>query len=296
MTSMAPSVIQDWTGHFPPLAGTLLVKRDDLLPFALAGNKYRKLTAELQGVPTSTAILTVGAATSNHCRTVAMMAAQSGRPAHLVLHASNGIGGAEALALRMIEDLGASYQIVDPSEISRLVEDLREDAFAGAHFVAGGCHTARGVEAYIDAAVEIGTQLSRPPDRIVLASGTGATQAGLALGCQRQGWPTVVTGVSVARSAARGSAAVDEAMRWFTERPPRTPFLAAYTAGGYGARDERTESAVATAWSVGLPVDPVYTGKAFAALLNEPTLCPPGSLTVFWHTGGLFSYLAHSGS
>ena len=119
MTSMAPSVIQDWTGHFPPLAGTLLVKRDDLLPFALAGNKYRKLRAELQGVPTSTAIVTVGAATSNHCRTVAMMAAQSGRPAHLVLHASNGIGGAEALALRMIEDLGASYQIVDPSEISR---------------------------------------------------------------------------------------------------------------------------------------------------------------------------------
>ena len=296
MTSMAPSVIQDWTGHFPSLAGTLLVKRDDLLPFALAGNKYRKLRAELQGVPTSTAILTVGAATSNHCRTVAMLAAQTGRRAHLVLHASNGVGGAEGLALRMIEALGATYEIVDPSEISRVVEDLRENAFAGAHFVAGGCHTARGVESYIEAAVEIGSQLPRPPDRIVLASGTGATQAGLALGCKGQSWPTVVTGVSVARALAPGSAAVDEAMRWFTDSPPSTPFLDGYTAGGYGARDERTESAVATAWSVGLPVDPVYTGKAFAALLNEPTLCPPDSLTVFWHTGGLFTYLADAGA
>ena len=225
-----------------------------------------------------------------------MMAAQSGRRAHLVLHATNGLGCAEAMALRLLEGLGATYEIVDPSDIPELLENLRRDAFSEAHFVAGGCHTVRGVEAYIDAVVELAAQLPRPPDRIVLASGTGATQAGLALGCQRQGWDTVVSGVSVARSTARGAAAVDEAMRWFNDEPPTTPFLDGYTAGGYGATDERTDMAVAAAWAAGLPVDPVYTGKAFAALLNESALCPRGSLTVFWHTGGLFTHLVRSGS
>ena len=294
MTSIGPSVIEDWTGRFPALAGRLFVKRDDLLPFPLPGNKFRKLSAELRDVPTSRTILTVGAVTSNHCRTAAMMAAQSGRKAHLILHAANGLGCAEGVALRLLEDLGATHEIVDPSDIPELLEKRRGGAFSTAHFVAGGCHTMRGVEAYIDAVVELGAQLPRPPDVIVVASGTGATQAGLALGCQRQGWATVVTGVSVARSMARGAAAVNEALGWFTDEPPTTPFLDGYTAGGYGATDERTDTAVAAAWAAGLPVDRVYTGKAFAALLDDPALCPGGASTVFWHTGGLFTHLVRS--
>lgn len=285
---LPPSPLEDWSGNPIAIDRELLIKRDDLLPFTLAGNKVRKLNYELAGVdiPAST-VVTVGAVTSNHCRTTAMFAARNGGHAHLILH-GNTTSQSAKLTLAMLSRLGATWEVVDSTEIPVAIAAARKSQRKPVHFIAGGCHTPAGVEAYVDAVHELADQLENPPDWIVLASGTGATQAGIIAGCHAIGWHcTRVLGVSVARGSARGKEAVREALSWRGLQELDIHFSSDYRANGYGLINDRVRRTRDLGWRNGLPLDATYTAKAFSALTDEEGPVSPSARVIFWHTGGL---------
>jgi D-cysteine desulfhydrase len=293
-----PSPLESWDPIGHRLGIRLLVKRDDLLPFPLAGNKVRKLTRELsaRGVRAGDVVITNGGIDSNHCRTAALLGARMGVDVNLVLHTAD-TTARDPLSVRLAHALGAGVHVVPPTEIPDRVDTLHKlhvDAGRAVHVIPGGCHTKAGVEAYADAAAELLDQLGSPPDAVVLASGTGATQAGLVAGLARAGCRTRVVGISVARPAHRGAAAVREALSWFDgDAEAAIEFLDDFVDGGYGVASEATRDTVRRAWRLGLPLDPTYTGKAFRGLtqLALAGAIPQGATVVFWHTGGLMNQL-----
>lgn len=272
----------------------LILKRDDLLPFPLAGNKYRKLVRELAEYPDRNALyITNGAVSSNHCRTLAILAAEMGQPVHLVLHEA---GGPDVTALALLRQSGASYDIVAPSGIRQMIEDRTasyEASGYNVHVVPGGCHSPAGAAAYRDATLNVLQDVSA--DVIYVASGTGATQGGIAAGAQAIRPSTRVVGVSVARECSRGREAVLEAAAWagFSGSLSDIEFTDKYRDGGYGQWTSATQRAVEVGWRNGIPLDPVYTGKAFRALLADVATgeVPANSTVLFWHTGGLWNAL-----
>jgi 1-aminocyclopropane-1-carboxylate deaminase/D-cysteine desulfhydrase-like pyridoxal-dependent ACC family enzyme len=137
------------------------------------------------------------------------------------------------------------------------------------------------------AALELATQLERPPDTIVAPLGTGGTAAGIALGVAWLGWSTRVIAVRVAPRLV--------ANRWRMARLARraarllkAPDLQLRIdvvdglGAGYGHPSPAGEGARTLAADHGLTLDPTYGAKAFAALLQ----LAPGSVqrVVFWHT------------
>lgn len=272
----------------------LYVQRDDLLPFPLGGNKVRKVRAELGQITSDIdAIVTNGAIDSNHCRTVAMMGAERGLGVHLVLHGDTEATATSSSALRMLGLLGASYEIVRPADIRHATNSAKERLQSRGtkpHVIAGGCHTPAGAIAYRIAALEVFRQVK--PNFVFVASGTGATQGGLAAAAQIIDPKMSVVGVSVARTTERGIQAVREAAEWAGAGSAVVNLDDNYRAGGYGLADSSVLEAIGLGWRYGLPLDPTYTGKAFSALVDYAR---KGALVdsriLFWHTGGLWNWL-----
>lgn len=285
-----PSPLETWPRLGDELGIELWVKRDDLLPFPLPGNKVRKLDAERRsaGWAPGDLLISNGGVGSNHCRTLATWGARIGCAVHLVLHDESGETD-HAASRAMLTDLGATFDVVPPDEIAATIAAAADASSRRVHVVPGGAHTPAAVGAYEAAARA--TLAEAAFDDVVVASGTGATQAGIVLGAQESG--ARVVGVSVARRAERGAAAVRECLAWFDADDARVVFDDAHVDGGYGRHGASTDAAVRRGWSHGLPLDPVYTGKAFNGLLTMVAdgTVRPGSRVLFWHTGGIVNYL-----
>lgn len=276
----------------------LLVQRDDLLPFPLAGNKVRKIDAELRALSTLPDLLiTNGGINSNHCRTLAFFATRLSIDCHLVLHGS-AEEASSSPALTLLQQLGVQFTVVSPGEIRATIEHLVERAMSSGmsvHVVPGGAHSPAGSKAYAEVGQEVIDEAA--PDFVFLASGTGATHGGIAAAAARSVVPTRVIGISVARSHARGLQAVAEAATWAGARHCEIEFDDNFLAGGYGRSDSPTHEAVALGWKHGLPLDTTYTGKAFAGLVDYAHRgALAGSRVLFWHTGGLWNFLSALGS
>ncbi|MGF2948870.1 1-aminocyclopropane-1-carboxylate deaminase/D-cysteine desulfhydrase [Microbacterium alcoholitolerans] len=293
-----PARIERWGALGDALGVDLFIARDDLLPFPLAGNKVRKLVAELSWLESArTAVITNGAIDSNHCRTVAWLAAQRGLRAHLVLHDERS-QGAEAPGLRVLQALGATFSVVAPADIAAEIAVTRISLEADGHRVhtiPGGCHSQRGAIAYRDAAFQAFD--SADFDSVFVASGTGATHGGIAAAAAQTGRNIHVVGVSVARTAERGTAAVAEAAAWAGSPSLDITFLDDFIAGGYANSAPELRKTVQLGWRYGLPLDETYTGKAMWALKEwaERGLLN-GRRVLFWHTGGLWNGLTQMGS
>lgn len=179
----------------PVLAdGTRLwVKRDDLTGLGGGGNKARKLeflcgAAVAEG---ARALVTVGAAQSNHCRVTAAAGAVVGIEVHLVL---SGDRPAEPQGNQLLSTLfdaqlhftGAAESHWGELEIAResLVEELVADGLAPYAIPIGGS-TAVGSVGYAAAFVELLDQFDAAgiaPSHIVFTSSSGGTHAGLLAG------------------------------------------------------------------------------------------------------------------
>lgn len=271
----------------------LWVKRDDLIPQWMGGNKVRKnfaiLSAACKGGVVPDVLITNGGAESNHARVVALMGAQLGCEVHLVLHGSEPKASTVGNSF-FYRSAGAVAHYVDSQEIGRTIERLTQSFIEDGKSVCvipGGGHAAEGVEAYADAVAE----LPVAPDYIVHASGTGGTQAGLLAGIERQGWNTAVVGVSVARMKQRG---IEEIMKLLPADFPedRVDFRDEYRFGGYEQHSPELMNFVQSVIRAeGIPLDLTYTGKAMFGLaqLVESGEIAAGSRVVFWHTGGLLN-------
>lgn len=269
----------------------LWVQEEYLLPFPFAGNKWVKLIGQYGSGKTGAAYITNGGISSNHSRTLAIWSAFHGHRCHLVLHNDKEEDG--TLPLDFLSRLGATYTVVNATEIAETISLIRRDlADEGydAVVVPGGGHSSEAVRAYADYAA--GALEGTDFEKIFHASGTGGTQAGICIANHELSSQAKIIGISVARSASRGASIIQEMIRQTAGLKLNADFRDEYVDGGYGPGGASTAEAIAIAGGGGLVLDSTYTGKAFAGLLHavragEVSL---GSKVLFWHTGG--SYLS----
>jgi D-cysteine desulfhydrase family pyridoxal phosphate-dependent enzyme len=290
------------------------LKRDDLTGTGMGGNKIRKLEllaadALARGADT---LVSVGAPQSNHARTVATVAAMLGLDCHLVLGGQEPARATGNLILdRLVgarvvwagtHDWGCLADALDA-----LVAELQE-AGARPYPMPVGGSVPLGATGFVAAYLELLVQceaVGLAPEVVLHASSSAGTQAGLHLGALiaagllgRRG-PRVV-GVDVAKIT---DPLADEVARLVRDTAdlldldvtgPR-PALAldvdpptvldGYLGPGYAeSSPESLDALRLLARLEGVPTDPVYSAKAFQALVAEPGLGDP---VVFWHTGGL---------
>jgi D-cysteine desulfhydrase len=284
------------------LDGPLLVKRDDLTGFAVAGNKARQLEPLLEDARAHRAdvLVTGGSTGSNFVQAATAAAAWAGLHCALVLagppdprpvHPNLAAARAWGAELRFTGD--ADRRSVD-RELPVVVAEL---AAAGRrpYAVPRGGASAVGASGYRDAVDEVLAQLAGRRPVVVVATGAGGTLAGLVAGNVAHGRPLRVVGASVSRPPDEVAPQVlDLAERVAASRGESTPVvsdveLVDARGPGHALPSPEGEFAAATALrTAGLVLDPVYTAKALAAL---PAIAA-GHPALFWHTGGLLDAVA----
>ena len=279
------------------LGATVLVKRDDVSGLGLGGNKLRKLEFTLAAALAAGAdtIITFGGVQTNHGRLTAAACARLGLRCELVLTRAvprSGFAYDKSGNVTLDRLFGARLHVCDTDE---------EAAYTAGALASGtsvtlpmGGSSGLGVLGYVAAAQELDAQLGdQHVDRIVCACGTGGTVAGLALGAD-----TPITAVSVSRDAAGARGKVEAAallaIKELGVDPPsldHVEFDDSALGDGYGLPTDEVWSALRLfARTEGIVLDPVYTGKAAAALVSGVR---PGETVVFVHTGGapaIFGY------
>ncbi|HLB65918.1 MAG TPA: pyridoxal-phosphate dependent enzyme, partial [Anaerolineales bacterium] len=188
----------------------LWIKRDDQTGLAFGGNKTRKLEflladAQAHGART---VVTAGAVQSNHCRQTAAAAAHFGFECVLVL-----AGGPPKTAngnLLLDHLLGAKIVWAQGEDRETLLRSTFEKASADGrrpYLIPYGGSNPLGAAAYAAALAEFLAQ-DVAVDRIVFATSSGGTQAGLVAGARAHGFRGRITGISVDEPAAALSARV----------------------------------------------------------------------------------------
>lgn len=275
------------------------MKRDDLTGFGLSGNKVRKLDFLLADALAQGAdvVITCGGAQSNHCRATAVAARQLGLEPWLLLRGAQGAPVDGNLLLDHL--LGARVESCTADAYrdrrTELMETLAAEAVAAGrtpYIIPEGGSNALGSRGFTEAAKELVAQLDEPVDSVVVAVGSGGTVAGLALA--NPPWRTVGVAVCDDRPTFVGivEGIAREAGLALPEAGGRWDILEGFQGPGYGIPTGQTWEALRRCARLeGLLLDPVYTGKAMAALL---ALAPTGALgkrVVFWHTGGTFGLM-----
>ena len=291
------------------------IKRDDCTGLAGGGNKTRKLEFLLgealeQGADT---LVTQGAVQSNHVRQTAAAAAAHGLACEVILEARTGstasdyVGNGNVLLNRLF---GAVMRTVPGG--TDMVAELEATAQAVRarggvpYIIPGGGSNATGALGYVDCAREIVVQadeLDLKIDRIVTATGSAGTHAGLVAGLAVMGADVPVLGVGVRAPRAKQEENVLKLARETAAKLGRpdavTPEMVVadcdYVGEGYGLIDQGViDALVLAARTDGIVLDPVYSGKAMKgliALVRQGAF--KGETVVFLHTGGaqgLFGY------
>ena len=292
----------------------LWMKRDDLTGSALTGNKIRKLEfiaahALEQGLST---LVTCGGVHSNHCRATALVAAQLGLDCHLVLRADD--EPEQHTGNFLLDQLaGASYEIWPAREwagnlktiYARLESDFKASGRPALMIPTGGSDSL-GVWGYIAAAEELRVDLDEHRiDRaaLTLATGSAGTQTGLSAGVAIFDLPLQVVGYAVCDDAQWFNRRVFSDWQASLARWPQLPRveLVSHTRDhsvgpGYGRADASVYELIAELTRLeGIPLDPVYTGKAFQGVVADiqSGFYDDVDDIIFVHTGGVFGLFAH---
>jgi D-cysteine desulfhydrase family pyridoxal phosphate-dependent enzyme len=290
--------------HLPRLSAalagpTLLVKRDDLTGLAFGGNKTRKLEylyAEAQANGAHTVIST-GAVQSNHCRQVAAAAARLNLGCILVL---SGEKPASATGNLLLDKLfNAEIVWCSLEERDRVLQNTFQSAWEAGrrpYLIPYGGSNTTGAAAYVYALQELLDQ-DYKPDWIVFASSSGGTQAGLVAGAKLFKFTGKVLGISVDepqvklinRVVSLATATTDVLGEKIDITATDVLVNDDYLGGGYGVMAQPEIEAIQMfARTEGLLLDPVYTGRAAAGLidLTRRGFFKHGETVLFWHTGG----------
>jgi len=298
------------------LGCNIFIKRDDCTGLASGGNKTRKLEylladAKKQGADT---LVTIGALQSNHARQTAAAAAKFGFNCELILqevagspkqdYSNNGnilldnLFGASIHRLSLDQDYD--------EYASKLMEKIKNKGKRPYLIPMGGSNEI-GSLGYVRCAKEILKQLSEQNtkiDQIIFATSSAGTQAGLLAGLIGENSNIPVLGINVSRCEKEQTALVVSLLRKVLIQLNLDEGLAIervftngdYYGESYGIATQEMISAVKQCASLeGLLLDPVYTGKAMAGLMNlcRKNIIKPESNILFLHTGGspsLFAY------
>ncbi|WP_312829929.1 D-cysteine desulfhydrase [Pantoea anthophila] len=302
--------------HLPRLSDYLgrdiFIKRDDFTPMAMGGNKLRKLEflaadALREGADV---LLTAGAIQSNHVRQTAAVAARLGLKCVALLenpigtHAENYLSNGNRLLLDLMDaEVIAVDALHNPAEqLAEQATRLEAQGFRP-YIVPVGGSNALGALGYVECAQEIAHQSEGVVDfaAVVVASGSAGTHAGLAVGLEQLLPETELVGVTVSRQTDAQLPLVErlrQSLAASLEVQATAPITLwdEYFAPRYGEPNEEGMEAVKLlARLEGILLDPVYTGKAMAGLIDgisQNRFRREGPL-LFIHTGGapaLFAY------
>ena len=294
----------------------IYIKRDDCTGLATGGNKTRKLEflmadALEKGADT---IITIGAVQSNHVRQTAAAAARLGLACFGLLETEvpctqasyqhsgnillNGLFGAELTLFDRGSDMLAA---------GHTLADSLTAAGRKPYIIPVGGSNATGALAYVDCVLELSGQLRQQDiqaQHIVHATGSAGTQAGILTGQQTLDLDLTVTGISVSADMASQTEKVRRLCRETAElmeldHPVPDSSIQVrdqYVGEAYGVPTEAMKEAVQLCARLeGILLDPVYSGKAMAGLIDmiQSRELAAGDTTVFLHTGGsagLFAY------
>ena len=277
----------------------LFIKRDDLTGLGMGGNKTRKLeylAADALSKDAKTLIST-GAVQSNHCRQVAAAAAKLGLGCQLILA---GEEPTEAQGNLLLDKLSGA-QIFFTSKANRdqeLQERFTQADLSGLkpYLIPYGGSNWIGALGYLNAMRELSDQ-GLEPDWIVFASSSGGTQAGLILGARLTGFKGKVIGISIEFKSEPYSVQIADLVNQTAKEseydwsvtPEEVLINDAYCQAGYGVlTSAEIEAAQMLARTEGILLDPVYTGRAAAGLIDmiRKGFFEPEEKILFWHTGG----------
>lgn len=308
--------------HLPRLSSALAgpeiwIKRDDCTGMSSGGNKTRKLEflmaeAKAEGADI---VLTQGATQSNHARQTAAFAARMGLDCHILLEDRTGKTDADYTAngnvfLDHLHGASVDHVAANPDmngEMEKLANRLRAQG-RKAYAIPGGGSNATGALGYVNCAIELVNQandMGLRMDHVVHATGSAGTQAGMIAGLAgiNSGVPLLGIGVRAPRQRQEETvfklacATLDKIGVPGAVRREVVVANCDYVGQGYGFPAPDTIEAIETlARLEGILLDPVYSGKGMAGLidLTRKGFFKKGQNIVFLHTGGsvgLFSYV-----
>jgi L-cysteate sulfo-lyase len=292
------------------------IKRDDCTVVATGGNKVRKLEwlvgeAQAQG---ATHLVTQGAVQSNHVRQTAAVAARFGMKCTALLEHRIETNDRDYLnsgnvLLDRLFDATMEYRPGGAdmnAEAEAKGEALRE-AGEKAYVIPGGGSNRVGALGYVSCAQELMQQADEMGlriDRVVTATGSAGTQAGLVVGLEGSNAGVPVLGIGVRLPKDRQEANVHRLAEATADYVGMRGGIARsavvancdYVGPGYGQPTPgMTEAVLMLARLEGVLLDPVYSGKAMAGLIDliRKGEIRGGETVVFLHTGGavgLFGY------
>jgi D-cysteine desulfhydrase family pyridoxal phosphate-dependent enzyme len=283
----------------------IFIKRDDYTGPGFGGNKVRKLEYAMANAVADGAevAITVGGVKSNHARVTAAMCARLGLRCVLILNsAAVTPEGMKPASLAVDQLFGAEViYIAKREDRAAMIESVAEKLRGEGRKVAViplGASSPLGALGFVRAVCETKAQLEAIGariDYIFHSSSSGGTQAGIVAGRQLFDWREAqVVGVSADDPSASISEAVGKIIRGVGEAlgaqlSEEVTVLDDYVGAGYGVPSSQGEEATGLlARTEGVILDPVYTAKAMAALIDWVR---KGKLTendnaLFWHTGG----------
>jgi D-cysteine desulfhydrase len=292
------------------------IKRDDLLGLFPGGNKTRKLEFVMADALAKGAdsVVTCGAVQSNHCRITLAAARKEGLECHFVIEervpgsysptASGNNFLYHLMGVDSIRVVPAKSDMI--AEMEKTADELRR-AGKKPYIIPGGASNPLGALGYVACAEEILAQSFEKGvsfDRIFVTSGSGGTHAGLAVGLWGNRSEIPLTGINISRPNSQQVPLVHslaaETVRYLGIEEPLPEDLIQcfdeYVGEGYSLPTEAmTKAVVFLARTESILLDPVYTGKAFAGMLDliQKGFCRKGEKVLFVHTGGfpaLFHY------
>jgi L-cysteate sulfo-lyase len=281
----------------------LFVKRDDQTGLATGGNKTRKLEFSVGEALRCRAdtLVTLGAVQSNHARQTAAAAARCGLRCVLVLR---GRPPPIATGNLLLDHLLGAHIVFSGErtreEVAAEVVTAEQDAGRRPFLIPVGASDEFGAPGFVAAMEELDAQVREQglrPDRIVFASSSFGTQAGMCVGARALELRARIEAIAIDSPAPDVQAGVaDIANRTFRRlglemslSPDEVIAHDDYLGAGYAILGEPEIEAIRlVARQEGILLDPVYTGRAMAGLVDliMKREFGRGETIVFWHTGG----------
>ncbi|MDD6661913.1 MAG: pyridoxal-phosphate dependent enzyme [Lachnospiraceae bacterium] len=300
------------------------IKRDDLLPFSIGGNKVRIAEAFYEDMKAKggDTMIIYGSRHSNLCRVLSDLCFSRGTKCVMICSHEAGEDDAPTNNTHLITWTGTEIVNCAKNEIAQTVERVMNNIqeSGGTPYYIYGDKYGKGNEgtaarAYAEAYREILRQeqeMGVAFDYIFCPSGTGATQTGLTCGHLLAGDRKKIMGVMISsRETERAYQVIEEGIQtYFAEHPEvreqmpedlsgEIHLLDAYRQEGYGKYDARVEACIRQQYLAnGIPLDPIYTAKAFwgmAEYVRDAGI--HDSRILFLHTGGtplFFDYVSNS--
>lgn len=266
----------------------IYIKREDLLPKFLGGNKARIAEAFVSDAIAKgcTCILAYGSASSNMCRVITMLCKKKNIHCAVLSSVEDREEYEDTINSRITKSTGYPFYTCQKSDVKETLEKIIGELSCqgyNVYYIYDKKNIHTGVSAYYKAFNEISEE-NIDFDYIFHASGTGITQAGLICGktlaspdapCKNAD----IIGISVSRDEEKEKAIIKEYVTYFLTANGHSDFVASaashiqftdrYTLGGYGKYDAGLLAQLACLlYSEGIGLDPIYSGKAFFGMLE----------------------------